>query len=76
MEGVEHLGQFVFQMTGQKAKQLRAERGLPAIVEVEMSTAQGDVEDNDTEQAGYGEPEEEDAEAEEGKVEGFEATED
>lgn len=28
MEGVEHLGQFVFEMTGVKARQLRAERGL------------------------------------------------
>lgn len=29
MEGVEHLGQFVFEMTGVRARQLRAERGLP-----------------------------------------------
>ncbi|KXJ97429.1 hypothetical protein Micbo1qcDRAFT_130288 [Microdochium bolleyi] len=29
MEGVEHLGQYVFEMTNAKVKQLRAERGLP-----------------------------------------------
>ena len=28
MEGVEHLGQFVFEMTSVRARQLRAERGL------------------------------------------------
>lgn len=31
MEGVEHLGQFVFEMTGVRARQLRAERGLPEV---------------------------------------------
>lgn len=36
MEGVEHLGQYVFQMTESKIKQIRAERGLPE--EVELST--------------------------------------
>jgi intron-binding protein aquarius len=29
MEGVEHLGQYVFEMTNSKVQQLRAERGLP-----------------------------------------------
>lgn len=29
MEGVEHLGQFVYEMTVAKIKQLRAEQGLP-----------------------------------------------
>ncbi len=29
MEGVEHLGQYVFEMTNAKVQQLRAERGLP-----------------------------------------------
>ncbi|KAI1104656.1 P-loop containing nucleoside triphosphate hydrolase protein [Jackrogersella minutella] len=33
MEGVEHLGQFVYQMTDTKVKQLRAERGLPDMTE-------------------------------------------
>lgn len=34
MEGVEHLGQFVYQMTVSKVKQLRAEQGLPDEDEV------------------------------------------
>jgi intron-binding protein aquarius len=34
MEGVEHLGQFVYEMTVSKVKQLRAERGLSAEEEV------------------------------------------
>lgn len=36
MEGLEHLGQYVFEMTNAKIKQLREERGLPdaRIVEV------------------------------------------
>ncbi|KAI3337138.1 hypothetical protein HD806DRAFT_28752 [Xylariaceae sp. AK1471] len=34
MEGVEHLGQFVYEMTVSKVKQLRAEQGLPAEEEV------------------------------------------
>jgi intron-binding protein aquarius len=29
MESVEHLGQYVYQMTNAKVQQLRAERGLP-----------------------------------------------
>jgi len=36
MEGVEHLGQYVFEMTTTRAKQLRAERGLSD--EVPMAT--------------------------------------
>ncbi|KAI0191233.1 intron-binding protein aquarius [Xylaria flabelliformis] len=34
MEGVEHLGQFVYQMTVSKVKQLRAEQGLPEQDEI------------------------------------------
>ncbi|RYC59782.1 hypothetical protein CHU98_g6443 [Xylaria longipes] len=34
MEGVEHLGQFVYEMTVSKVKQLRAEQGLPEPEEV------------------------------------------
>lgn len=30
MEGVEHLGQYVFEMTNSKVQQLRTQRGLPA----------------------------------------------
>lgn len=33
MEGVEHLGQYVFEMTNAKVQQLRAERGLPDVPE-------------------------------------------
>jgi intron-binding protein aquarius len=36
MQGVEHLGQYVFEMTNAKVQQLRAERGLP---EAELSSA-------------------------------------
>lgn len=34
MEGVEHLGQYVYEMTNSKVKQLQAERGLPEDVEL------------------------------------------
>lgn len=34
MEGVEHLGQYVFEMTNAKVQQLRAERGLGEDVDV------------------------------------------
>lgn len=34
MEGVEHLGQYVYEMTNAKVKQLRAERGLPEDAEL------------------------------------------
>ena len=34
MEGVEHLGQYVFEMTNSKVKQIRAERGLPEDAEL------------------------------------------
>jgi intron-binding protein aquarius len=34
MEGVEHLGQYVYEMTNAKLKQLRAERGLPEDAEL------------------------------------------
>lgn len=34
MEGVEHLGQYVYEMTNSKVAQLRAERGLPENAEV------------------------------------------
>ncbi|KAI1769078.1 P-loop containing nucleoside triphosphate hydrolase protein [Hypoxylon sp. FL1150] len=36
MEGVEHLGQFVYEMTATKVKQMRAEHGLPAATEQEQ----------------------------------------
>jgi intron-binding protein aquarius len=34
MEGVEHLGQYVYEMTNAKVNQLRAERGLPEDAEL------------------------------------------
>jgi intron-binding protein aquarius len=61
MEGVEHLGQYVFEMTNAKVQQLRAERGLPA----------GELEAI-TEDVAVGEADEE---AVEGVEEGFEAEE-
>lgn len=39
MEGVEHLGQYVFEMTQTRVQQLREERGLSAIAEIEESKA-------------------------------------
>ena len=48
MDGVEHLGQFVFEMTNTKISQLRAERGLPeeAPIVQQIEPAEGDdVED-------------------------------
>lgn len=43
MEGVEHLGQYVYEMTNSKVQQLRAERGLP---EGELVVSQvGDAEE-------------------------------
>lgn len=44
MEGVEHLGQYVFEMTNAKVQQLRAERGLP---EAEIAVAAEPVEELD-----------------------------
>lgn len=53
MEGVEHLGQFVFEMTNTKIKQLQDEQGLPErIIEEEFEDEEG----------GYGNGEEEDDE--------------
>jgi intron-binding protein aquarius len=36
MEGVEHLGHYVYEMTNTRIKQLRAERGLPEDVPGDM----------------------------------------
>ncbi|KAH8683151.1 DEAD helicases superfamily protein-like protein [Tricladium varicosporioides] len=45
MENVEHLGQYVFEMTNAKVQQLRAERGLPeANLETISPVQQGDEE--------------------------------
>lgn len=36
MEGVEHLGQYVFEMTTTKIQQLQGERGLPSDAEIQQ----------------------------------------
>ena len=57
MEGVEHLGQYVFEMTGAKVEQMKHERGtqLPAIEEsmVEQVEEGVELEDVDVEPAGF-----------------------
>jgi intron-binding protein aquarius len=66
MENVEHLGQYVYEMTNSKVQQLRAERGLPAA-ELVAPIGEGNVE------FGYVEGEDEDFQEE--IEEGFEAEE-
>lgn len=72
MEGVEHLGQYVFEMTNTRIKQLKAERGLPEDVETPAEPLpqpdEGPVEVMESE-------DEEEAVAE-AQAEGFEAEED
>ncbi|KAK6866090.1 intron-binding protein aquarius [Apiospora arundinis] len=51
MEGVEHLGQYVFEMTKAKVQQLREERGLPAAQAVEVLEPV-----NEEQEMGYGQP--------------------
>ena len=68
MEGVEHLGQFVFEMTGVKARQLRAEKGLP---EAEGASLDPVPEaDDEPDYVVADEDEDEDEEENEGEVEG------
>ncbi|KAK0623626.1 P-loop containing nucleoside triphosphate hydrolase protein [Immersiella caudata] len=70
MENVEHIGQYVYEMTNTRLHQLRQERGLPEavpVVEEEAEEAQEVEEPHD---------EEEEKDAEEGiRAEGFEAEE-
>ncbi|RAL67448.1 hypothetical protein DID88_008203 [Monilinia fructigena] len=51
MEGVEHLGQYVFEMTNSKVRQLREERGLPEggaeILTIEEEKVVGDDQDGE-----------------------------
>ncbi|KUI54330.1 Intron-binding protein aquarius [Cytospora mali] len=68
MEGVEHLGQYVFEMTTTKVKQLQAENGLPSEEAVQMIEAQ-DVQEIEPI------PEEDEGEADD-PAQGFEAEED
>lgn len=52
MEGVEHLGQYVYEMTNAKVNQLREERGLPENTEAltAVGEEEGDEENDDEEQ--------------------------
>lgn len=56
MESVEHLGQYVFEMTNTKVKQLQAEQdgatGEPTILEEPEDDAQGTYYDEDGEEPG------------------------
>ncbi|KAL2264028.1 hypothetical protein VTK26DRAFT_3332 [Humicola hyalothermophila] len=79
MEGVEHLGQYVFEMTRTKIAELRRERGLPEDGEIPVATG---VEAGEGEDEGMGgvEGEEDGKEEEDGqegvRAEGFEVEED
>ncbi|KAK4124003.1 P-loop containing nucleoside triphosphate hydrolase protein [Parathielavia appendiculata] len=60
MEGVEHLGQYVFEMTATRVKQLREEKGLGGEVPVEavverVEEGYGDVEGGEEDGEGEGE---------------------
>lgn len=68
MEGVEHLGQYVFEMTTTKVKQLQAENGLPSEEALQEVVAQSVQEIEPI-------PEEDENEAD-GPAQGFEAEED
>ncbi|KAI1771286.1 P-loop containing nucleoside triphosphate hydrolase protein [Hypoxylon cercidicola] len=52
MEGVEHLGQFVYEMTTTKVQQLRAERGLPETAESTEQMLQPITEEDEVGYAG------------------------
>lgn len=59
MEGVEHLGQYVYEMTNAKVEQLRAERGMPAgsdlpsIEDEQAADAAAVVDEEEDEEAGF-----------------------
>lgn len=74
MEGVEHLGQYVFEMTSTRIKQLRAERGLPEEAPVIEAPPRTGEEENGYQAMEDGVDEDEDAE-EAVRAEGFEAEE-
>ncbi|KAK4138179.1 P-loop containing nucleoside triphosphate hydrolase protein [Trichocladium antarcticum] len=82
MEGVEHLGQYVFEMAGTRMRMLRAERGLEEAGVVAVGGGMdGGLEAAEGAAEGAGEEEEEEEEEEEdveeaGRPEGFEAEED
>jgi len=58
MEGLEHLGQYVYEMTNAKVQQLRAEKGLPEA-ELVAPALGGGEEELDVIEEGYDEIEEE-----------------
>lgn len=72
MENVEHLGQYVFEMTNAKVQQIRSERGLPAL---EPGVSLGRI-DADVDFDGVSQEYEADDQVYEGSEEGFEAVED
>ncbi|KAH9906170.1 P-loop containing nucleoside triphosphate hydrolase protein [Xylariomycetidae sp. FL2044] len=79
MEGVEHLGQFVYEMSTARVRQLRAEAGLPEAEATQMEGLQQIAEEDEPE-FGYveGEDGDEGADADDGENapgEGFEAEE-
>lgn len=47
MEGVEHLGQYVFEMTQTKLEQLRAEQGLPTGEAMALETSQTTIQETE-----------------------------
>ena len=51
MESLEHLGQYVFEMTKAKVDQMRAERGLPAAQTAEVLEPL-----NEEQEMNYGQP--------------------
>ncbi|KAK6072160.1 intron-binding protein aquarius [Seiridium cupressi] len=74
MEGVEHLGQYVFEMTNAKIKQLRQERGLPETQVVEVLDPVKEEEENEYAE-GVAVAEEDVEDIEEETKDGFEAEE-
>ena len=80
MEGVEHLGQYVYEMTNTRLQQLRSENGLAETSPAEASVAGGDdledAADKGESGGGGGDVDEEEEEAAEvAHAEGFEAEE-
>lgn len=75
MEGLEHLGQYVFEMTNAKIKQLREERGLPEAQAVEVLEPVNEEDENGYVE-GVGVAEEDIEDVEEETKDGFEAEED
>ena len=80
MEGVEHLGQYVYEMTNTRLQQLHSENGLEQALPAEASVAGGDALEDATEKregggGGVDDEEEEEEAAEVAHAEGFEAEE-